>query len=92
MSLTASTKFFSSKPCQIIHRWKAFFKWNKKVYGTIWAKISQKEFIEEIRFPTSTLPQCLACLTFFKFAEILDFDCVNHKLGTQSIEIEKFKI
>ena len=52
------------------------------MYGTIWAKISQKEVIEEIKFPTSTLPQCLACLTFFKFAKILDFD---HKIGTQLI-------
>ena len=85
MRLAAIMKFFSSETCQIIHRWKAFFKWNKKVYGTIWAKISQKEVIEEIKFPTSTLPQCSACLTFFKFAKILDFDCDNHKLGTQLI-------
>ena len=48
------------------------------------------EVIKDIRFPTSTLPQCLACLTFFNFAKILDFDCINCILGTQLIKSQNF--
>ena len=36
------------------------------------------------------MPQCLACLTFFNFAKILDFDCIHHILGTQSIKSQNF--
>ena len=91
MRLAGSMKIFSSKSCQIIHCWKAFFKWIKKVYGTIWVKINRLEVIKEIRFPTSALPQCLACLTFLNFAKILDFDCIHHILGTQSKRFQNFK-
>ena len=39
----------------------------------------------------STLPHCLAWLTFSNFVEILDFDCIHHILGTQLIKSENFK-
>ena len=81
MRLAAIMKFLPSAPCQIIYLWKAFFKWNKKVYGTI----------KEIKFPTSTLPQCLVCLNFFNFDEILHFDCNYHTEGIVTSKFEKFK-
>ena len=80
--------FFPSKLCQIVG--KLFSSGTKKYMGPYGLKSASKKLLKKKIFPTSTLPQCLACLTFFNFAKILDFDCNNRIIGTQLIKFQNF--